>query len=267
MSFVTLLLAAPALRLPPYAPSLHPLAFRRIPAPLCSERPRGNLGGRVSRRSGDDEYTDALLDAQRATARLRDVEQQMSRRSRAPNRTPRRPPGARTAVSRTDAGTLLLAIPQAGVMSGSTLVGGAFSIAWFSAIVPATFSMASGGLGTALFMLPFWAAGGLVAKQTLLDPATSTDLSIGEFAWELRQQLAGQTLSSEGGDTGELGSASVEVAAYVNGVPNYVLRLEGGSRAGGGVASLGSGLPVAELEYLADEINAHLATLRGDGDA
>ena len=69
-------------------------------------------------------------------------------------------------------------------------------------------------------MLPFWIAGGAVAKQTVLDPAKATALSIGEFAWELRQSLVGQlTLSSEGGPTEELEGADVDVAAYVNGVP------------------------------------------------
>ena len=61
----------------------------------------------------------------------------------------------------------------------------------FSVVAPAT---ATGGAG-ALFMLPFWIAGGAVAKQSLLDPARATSLSIGEFAWELSQTLPGESYS------------------------------------------------------------------------
>ena len=46
---------------------------------------------------------------------------------------------------------------------------------------------------------------------------------------------------------------------YVNGVPTYVLRLGAGPS---GTYTVGSGLPAAELEWLADEVNSHLATLR-----
>ena len=169
---------------------------------------------------------------------------------------PGRPLGARSTVSRTDAGTLLIRIPAAGLSSGA-LFGGAFSIAWFSAVVPAT--VASGGAG-ALFMLPFWLAGGAVAKSTILDPARATALSIGEFAWEVRSALAlgDVTVSTKDGPTEELEGASVEVAAYVNGVPSYVLRLF----AGAAPVNMGEGLASAELEWLADEINGYLRALR-----
>ena len=145
--------------------------------------------------------------------------------------------------------------PSAG-LNGGTLVGGAFSVAWFSAIVPATF--ATGGAG-ALFMLPFWLAGGVVAKQTLYDPAKSTALSIGQFAWELTQSVGPATVKTEGGPTEELDGAQVEVAAYVNGVPVYVLRLVG---SGGESWDVGGGSAEAELEWIAAEVNAHVDALR-----
>jgi len=47
------------------------------------------------------------------------------------------------------------------------------------------------------------------------------------------------------------------VAAYVNGVPQHVLRLFSGTQ----TWSIGDGLTVVELEYVAGEVNAHLATL------
>ena len=44
---------------------------------------------------------------------------------------------------------------------------------------------------------------GVVAKQTVVDPAKATSLSIGEFAWEIKQQAVGLPLSSESGPTDE----------------------------------------------------------------
>ena len=149
-------------------------------------------------------------------------------------------------------------VPPAGLLNMGTLMGGAFSAAWFSAVVPATGSMIATGGASALFMLPFWLAGGVVAKQTVVDPVKATSLSIGEFAWELQQTAVGLPLKSFSGASDELDGCRVEVAAYVNGVPQHVLRLFAGTQAW----SIGDGLTVVELEYIAAEVNAHLATLK-----
>ena len=229
----------------------------RCSTPICSDRPRGSLGGRVPPPEPYDEgdYDAALADLQRAAARLKEAERR--KLSRTPPSPRTRPRGAKTTLSRSDAGTLLLTVPASGFTSGA-LVGGAFTAAWFSAIVPATASMlATGGVST-LFMLPFWVAGGAVAKQTLYDPAKATTLSIGEFAWELEQRVAGVSVSSDAGSTDECDGACVEVAAYVNGVPTHVLRLQCGVN----VFGLGGGLPLAELEWIAEEVNSHLCRLR-----
>ena len=212
-------------------------AVRCARPPSCCDKPPG-LGGRVPLPQGPSN--------DRSSVTLGGIT---------------RPLGARSTVSRTDAGSLLIRIPAAGLSSG-TLFGGAFSVAWFSAIVPATF--ASGGAG-GLFMLPFWLAGGAVAKQTILDPARATSLSIGEFAWEVRSALplGDVTISTRDGPTDELEGASVEVAAYVNGVPSYVLRLF----AGAAPLNMGEGLASSELEWLAEEINGYVRALRGDRDA
>ena len=230
------------------------------------------LGGRLPRRSADleadsaaTEYSRALAEAQRAAERLRDAERQLLvQRVDEPLSRPR---SARATITRSDAGTLIVDVPAAG-MNGGTVFGAAFSAAWFSAIIPATATMIGSGGASALFMLPFWAAGGLVAKDTVLDPAKATELSIGEFAWELRQTAArrvagGLRLKSSSGATDELDAAEAAVAAYVNGVPTHVLRL---GAADGRVLALGGGLPLAELEWLASEINAHLAQLRRVGE-
>ena len=210
------------------------------------------LGGRVPARPAADEYTDALAEAARASARLREAERRLSLERAAPQRR-RRPRSMSSSIERSDAGTLLLSVPAAGLRNGGALMGGAFSLAWFSVVVPATLS------GGGLFMLPFWLAGGAVAKQTVLEPATSTELSIGEFAWEIRKAAAGVTLTAAGGATDELRGAEVEVAATVNGVPVLELRLRGA--APGESWGVGAGLGEEELEYLADEVNEHLAGL------
>lgn len=144
-------------------------------------------------------------------------------------------------------------------------MGGAFSVAWFSVVVPATASMIASGGASALFMVPFWLAGGTVAKQAVLDPTKATALSIGEYAWELRQTTLGTrvTLSSADGPAEELDGAAVEVAAYVNGVPTHVLRLVSGAQ----VYDVGVGLRVDELEWMAGEINGHLESMRTRGES
>jgi hypothetical protein len=198
-----------------------------------------------------EEYNEALVEAQRAAARLEEAERRLLL-----NKGLRRPRGARARLDRTHAGTLQLDIPAAGLKNTGTLFGGAFSAAWFSAIVPATFS--TGGAG-ALFMLPFWIAGGAVVKQTIWDPAKATTVSIGKFAWDLRQTVAGRLeVSLEGGSTEELDGATVEITGYVNDAPTHAMRLAAGADAW----LIGSGLPVAELEWLAQEVNAHLEGLR-----
>ena len=203
-----------------------------------------------------------------ANARLRAAEQRLavSGSSRAPPPPTRvkKPRGARTKVDTSDAGTLLVEVPAAR-LGASTLMGGAFSAAWFSAIVPATASVIAGGaaLTGGLFMVPFWLAGGAVAKQTILDPAKATSLSIGEYAWELKQTLpGGVAISQESGPSEELSGANVEVAVYTNGVPTYQLRLG----AGGRLWTLGDGLPAEELEWIAEEINAQIEWVGSTGE-
>lgn len=210
---------------------------RLLSHPRLDEQRTPGLGGRVpSRRPPPPPFHDDV----RSSSSVLD--------------TSRRPRGARTRISSTDAGTLVIDVPAAG-LSTSTLFGGAFTAAWFSAIVPATFSAGA----PLLFMAPFWLAGGLVAKQTLFDPAKATSLSVGEFAWDMTQSVAGFVkVASDGGPTSELDGASVDVSAFVNGVPVYVCRLV----AGADEWTIGDGLPESELQWIALEVNAHLAALK-----
>jgi len=161
------------------------------------------------------------------------------------------PVNSRATMTLSDAGTLLLELPSSG-LDAQSVMAGAFGLAWFSVVVPATLS------GAGLFMLPFWAAGGLVAKSAVVDPFVATQLSIGQYAWSLKKSYAGQSVKEKDGPTEELRGAIVEMYAVVNGVPQYGLKLYGDKE----VIGFGTGLPEAELQYLADEINEHLRKLR-----
>ena len=89
-------------------------------------------------------------------------------------------------ISRTDAGTLELYFPAQGI-SSKAVVSGAFSVAWFSALIPATTTVAA-----LPFLVPFYLAGGLVAKQAVVDPFTSVRISVGQYAWSVQQTRYGR---------------------------------------------------------------------------
>lgn len=149
----------------------------------------------------------------------------------------------------------MIEITPQGILSG-VLFNGAFSVAWFSAIVPATFAALSGGILTGLFLLPFWAAGGMVAKQAVVDPFVSNKLSIGQYAWCVESLYANNKIQKKEGATADLQGAKVEVPVVVNNVPQHQLCLYDSRK---GVTGLGQGLPSEELEKVAKEINEYLA--------
>lgn len=209
------------------------------------------LGGDFRSRREEDldeaDYARKVAEAEVALAAAAEARQRLTGRNR--------PKLRRARLSRSDAGTLVVDVPAAG-LGTSALMGGAFSAAWFSAIVPATF--ASGG-APILFMLPFWAAGGVVAKTAVVDPFVSTQLTIGRFAWSLRSTLyGGVVLKEQDGPTDQLSGVAAEVVAYVNGVPQCELQLYTDS----GTTSFGLSLTLEELEVLEAEINEHLLELQ-----
>jgi len=174
--------------------------------------------------------------------------------SKEPDQTPfvQKPTLSKPGIARleyTDAGTLQIDIPPMG-LTQNAVFSGAFAAAWFSTIVPAT---ASGGL----FLVPFWLAGGLVAKTAVYDPFISTRLILGKYAWSLDQRYAGRNIRHVEGASEDLGSAQVECSVVENGKPKYIIQLFAGS-----VIEFGLGLPLQELEFLTYTINAHLDKLR-----
>lgn len=169
-----------------------------------------------------------------------------------------RPLDSVSRIEYTDAGTMQISIPSKGLGSDS-LFSGAFAAAWFSAIVPATF--ATGG-ASLLFMLPFWAAGGLVAKTAVVDPFVSGALSVGEFYWKVENTYLGKTIQQKDGPTPQLRGAKAEIVGYVNDVPQAELKLYSES----GNSAFGLGLSVEELEYLAESVNRYLQKMKMKGD-
>lgn len=167
----------------------------------------------------------------------------------------------RSKVTRSDAGTLVIEITPQGVSSG-VLFNGVFSVAWFSAIVPATFAALSGGLVTGLFLLPFWAAGGMVAKQGFVDPFVSSTLTVGQYAWSVEGRLTKAQIQKKEGATEDLQGAKLECPLVVNNVPQYQVSLYDSKM---GVTALGQGLPEEELQKVVDEVNEYLDDL-GSGD-
>eukprot|EP00310_Coccolithus_braarudii_P025948 CAMPEP_0183336422 /NCGR_PEP_ID=MMETSP0164_2-20130417/4403_1 /TAXON_ID=221442 /ORGANISM="Coccolithus pelagicus ssp braarudi, Strain PLY182g" /LENGTH=240 /DNA_ID=CAMNT_0025505935 /DNA_START=14 /DNA_END=737 /DNA_ORIENTATION=- len=174
-----------------------------------------------------------------------------------PQFEPRMPIASRARLSCSDAGTLTVFIPRSS-LGTDAVMGGTFVVGWFATVAQATrASLVAGGGVPLLFLLPFWAAGALVAKQTLVDPATTTCLTIGRFAWELRCEVAGVPTREEDGATEALRGAVAEVVGHVNGVPSVELRLYTADAAVG----LGASISVEEAHALAARINAHLETL------
>eukprot|EP00962_Isochrysis_galbana_P003011 scaffold838_cov107-Isochrysis_galbana.AAC.2 len=235
MASLALLLTLPTLQLVPTARSLWTPVRQTTARPIYAR-----LSGRVPREPEPDDGDLVLF------------ERPIRRRSR------RAAPTGRAIVSRSDAGTLNIVVPPSG-FGMENVMAGAFATGWFSIVGSATLTMAGPGM---LFMLPFWAAGAVVAKQAVVDPTSSVSISIGRFGWSVEQKVAGVAIRSRDGPTDELRGAGADVVAYVNGVPQTALRLYDGT----GLISLGVSLSQDECDSLADEINRHLDELDGEED-
>jgi hypothetical protein len=131
-------------------------------------------------------------------------------------------PGAKAKIAYTDAKTLEIVLPpkKAGL---STLMAGAFSLAWFTAITPATFAARS--VAGALFMTPFWLAGGVVAKSGIVDPLVKQKLSLGRYSFSVTKEVANQTIQKIERPTSKITGAAVKIESIINDVPRYEIQL------------------------------------------
>ena len=172
----------------------------------------------------------------------------------------------RISLDRTAAGTLIATIHASSVDA----MGAAFAVAWFAALSTAPPTSA----GSALFMVPFWLAGGAVLKTSVVDPRLETTLTLGEFGWTLRDELKGPfgriQMRAADGPTATLRAAAVEWSKarsdHRNGVASTcVLMLRDGAGGAWPVATGGGRADPTALKELAREINRELARQR-DGD-
>jgi len=128
--------------------------------------------------------------------------QRNSKPQRAPQSSVIRSSSSKAYTTHTDAGTLVIEFPAAGWDTNSAITG-AFSVAWFSALLPAT------TLAAAPILLPFFVAGGLVAKSAFVEPFTSERLSIGDYGWSLERSRYGKEVKVWSGATWDLREAVV----------------------------------------------------------
>jgi len=208
-----------------------------------------------------DELLEKMNKAKAALAKVDRVRSELTSKALITSQPKRRPPNSRATIEVTDAGTLEIRCPSKG-MTSESYFSAAFSLAWFSAIVPATF--VAGPVLSKVALLPFWAAGGLVGNQAVVQPYLSSVVSIGKYAWSVENQLFGKTLKKYDGATRTLSGATTEVTVVVNDVPQQAVRLYGSSEKG--MVSFGQNLSPEEQQYLADEINRHLEQLRPEED-
>ena len=160
-------------------------------------------------------------------------------------------------ISYTDAGTLKLDFPATG-WNAHAAVAGAFSVAWFAALAPAT------TLAAAPILLPFYMAGGLVAKSALVEPFASTTVSIGEFGWSVQRSMYGKVRKEWSGATQNLmGATVVDRSTLFEGEVRYryelVLQLLNDSKP----IPIGNTFrDLHEAEHLARTIQEQLQTMR-----
>ena len=101
---------------------------------------------------------------------------------------------------------------------------GAFSVAWFTAITPATFAART--IGTALFMTPFWLAGGMVAKSGIVDPLIKQKLTLGKYSFSITKEIANQvTIQKMERPTSKITGAAVKIESVINDIPRYTIQL------------------------------------------
>ena len=135
----------------------------------------------------------------------------------------------RSFISYTDAETLEITLQPQNNVAASTLFTGAFALTWFSAIIPATFAARS--IASTLFMVPFWIAGGAVAKSGVIDPLIKQKLSLGQYAWTITKEIAGKTIEKVDRPTEYIQNVELQLVDYINEVPRYtiVFKLSNGS--------------------------------------
>ncbi|WIA18005.1 hypothetical protein OEZ85_009492 [Tetradesmus obliquus] len=211
----------------------------------------------------------AAAAGQAGMVRLRDGS--LYRPANMPSKPVRKPAGSRVQLSAAG-GKLDIDIPPEG-LSSNNIGTGLFAVAWNAFVAFWTFSaIASGGILFALFSAPFWFAGYQLAGQAFAGALMHERFAVGRNKWRLAQELAmfkdgvarfsgggsGSSKQQEG-DSGDLTGARVVTTMIVNGVPRTAIEVVEGVRK----FRFAESLDYSEQEWLAWEINQHLAEARG----
>jgi eukaryotic-like serine/threonine-protein kinase len=182
----------------------------------------------------------------------------------------RKPAGTRVIADRDDSSRILrVFIPPRGFTS-KTATSGVFALAWTGFVGFWTLGVLTGGapIAASLFSLPFWFAGAKMAKRTVDDLGSTTELvvSMGENAertsvFSLRVAGTLGDVREIDGDALDIQGARVVTSAYVNGEPVTGLVLDEGVRK----HNFGEDLDITEQEWLCEEVNSFLVeTRRGE---
>mmetsp|Transcript_20380 Transcript_20380/g.26420 ORF Transcript_20380/g.26420 Transcript_20380/m.26420 type:complete len:268 (+) Transcript_20380:90-893(+) len=168
----------------------------------------------------------------------------------------RTPAGSRIQVSTTEAGTLEVLIParRPGL---DTALPAAFTLTWFGIVGVWTAGALVASPAFAAFSLPFWLAGARLASDTLIDPATSTKITIGIYAFEITTYFLGKTIRQIVGSTEDLSQAILITDGYINGEPVTSIRLIEGVN-----QHRIAGLAPIEIEWLCSLINDQISNLQ-----
>jgi hypothetical protein len=180
-----------------------------------------------------------------------------------PRRRTKKPANSRVIVEREGKTKLLIVIPPAGLTANAAATGG-FAILWNSIVATWTVSaLAGGGILFAAFSIPFWLAGGGVAKMAYEEvfEASRLTLDAAPGTYALDVTATGLKNDVDAGDLDDVTGARIVVESTTNDVPNYCLELEIGAKE----VRFGRGLKLVELEHLCAEVNAFLDVVQIGG--
>jgi len=168
----------------------------------------------------------------------------------------RKPEGTRVTLSRTGGEALSVEIPKAGV-TGDTVSTGAFTAAWIAGIGFWTASAITGGapiLFTA-FSIPFWLAGGSLAKKTVYGAAASEALTIDENLYSVKQVAFGKEIGGGAGDRDDLVDCGIVTTGYVNSRPVRCIKFR---TRGSTDRDFGMSLSESEVQWICSEVRDFL---------
>jgi hypothetical protein len=202
------------------------------------------------------------LDAAEALAVLRgEASTKLSLRNAARNAVVpagrrRRPIGTDVIITRDGTDSITVDVPPSGFSLEVLLMGG-FTVMWLGIVsVWTTIAIVGGApLFFTAFSIPFWAAGGFLAKESAGKLTVSFQLRMERKTWAIKvRAVRGIKLRSIEGDLEDLDGMRIPNLGSINDTPVLALELVEGVRK----TNFGLGLSLVELEWIALELQAYL---------